>query len=65
MGTWEEGDHGQGCLSQIPGNPSLLPAFLGWNWADMEQEKGPRWLHEELGIWEFSLEFPGQVEFLG
>lgn len=37
-GDRDEGDPGQGCLSQIPGNPSLLPAFLGWNWADVEQE---------------------------
>lgn len=37
-GDRDEGDPGQVCLSQIPGNPSLLPAFLGWNWADLEQE---------------------------
>lgn len=38
MGIGKKGDPGQGCLSKIPGNPSLLPAFLGWNWADLEQE---------------------------
>lgn len=48
-GDREEGDLGQGCLSQIPGNPSWLPALLGWNWAGLEQE-GPCGGTEELGI---------------
>lgn len=48
-GDREEGDLGQGCFSQIPGNPSWLPALLGWNWAGLEQE-GPCGGTEELGI---------------